>query len=164
MRIDNLVSTTLKMWPETFLDSSPSGACSNLPCHFNQFFDIFQGFIELSFHTKTKRSAELQNSVHHVGSPHLLFPRLKPCYKLRIYTVIENCRGGSRKFRRGDRETCQRFRPSYYTENRPYYSYEWKRGWRWPWVWTPGLWTTSVDLVHGPPRGPGPWTTPVDHP
>ena len=30
--------------------------------------------------------------------------------------------------------------------------------------WTPGPWTTSVDLVHGPPRGPGPWTTPVDQP
>ena len=29
---------------------------------------------------------------------------------------------------------------------------------------TPGPWTTSVDLVHGPPRGPGPWTTPVGHP
>ena len=25
-------------------------------------------------------------------------------------------------------------------------------------------WTTSVDLVHGPRRGPGPWTTPVEHP
>ena len=29
---------------------------------------------------------------------------------------------------------------------------------------TPRPWTTSVDLVHGPPRGPGQWTTPVDHP
>ena len=25
-------------------------------------------------------------------------------------------------------------------------------------------WTTSVDLVHGPLLGPGPWTTPVDRP
>ena len=24
-------------------------------------------------------------------------------------------------------------------------------------------WTIPVDLVHGPLRGPGPWTTPVDH-
>ena len=54
VRIDNLVSTTLKMWPEMFLDSSPSGVRSNLPCHFNQFFDIF---IELAFYKKTKRSA-----------------------------------------------------------------------------------------------------------
>ena len=57
VRIDNLVSTTVLMWPETFPDLSPSGVRSNLPCHFNQFFDIFQGFIELSFHNKTKRSA-----------------------------------------------------------------------------------------------------------
>ena len=57
VQIDNLVSTTLKMWPETFLDSSPSGVRSNLPCHFNQFFDIFQGFIELASHKKTKRTA-----------------------------------------------------------------------------------------------------------
>ena len=41
VRIDKLVSTTLKMWPDTFLDSSPSGVRSNLPCHFNQCFDIF---------------------------------------------------------------------------------------------------------------------------
>ena len=54
VRIDNLVSTTFIMWPEIFLDSSPSGVRSNLPCHFNQFFDIF---IELAFHKKTKRSA-----------------------------------------------------------------------------------------------------------
>ena len=57
VRIDNLVSTTLKMWPDTFLDSSPSGVRYNLPCHFNQFFYIFQGFIELASHKKTKRSA-----------------------------------------------------------------------------------------------------------
>ena len=38
VRIDNLVSTTFIMWPEIFLDSSPSGVRSNLPCHFNQFF------------------------------------------------------------------------------------------------------------------------------
>ena len=54
VRIDNLVSTTLLMWPETFPDLSPSGVRSNLPCHFNQFFDIF---IELAFYKKTKRSA-----------------------------------------------------------------------------------------------------------
>ena len=41
VRIDNLVSTTLRMWPETFLGSSPSRVRSNLPCHFNQFFLIF---------------------------------------------------------------------------------------------------------------------------
>ena len=58
VRIDNLVSTALKMWPDTFLDSSPSGVRSNLPCHFNQFFFyLFQGFIELAFQRKTKRSA-----------------------------------------------------------------------------------------------------------
>ena len=28
----------------------------------------------------------------------------------------------------------------------------------------PRPWVTSVDLVQGPPRGPGPWSTPVDHP
>ena len=26
-------------------------------------------------------------------------------------------------------------------------------------TWTPGPWPTSVDPVHGPLRGPGPWTT-----
>ena len=41
VRIDNLVSTTLRLWPETFLGSSPSRVRSNLPCHFNQFFLIF---------------------------------------------------------------------------------------------------------------------------
>ena len=57
VRIDNLVSTTLKMWRDTFLDSSPSGVRYNLPCYFNRFFFIFQGFIELASHKKTKRSA-----------------------------------------------------------------------------------------------------------
>ena len=30
-------------------------------------------------------------------------------------------------------------------------------------TWTRGPWTSHVDLVHGPLRGPGP-TTAVDHP
>ena len=30
-------------------------------------------------------------------------------------------------------------------------------------TWTSVPWTIPVDLVHGPLRGPGPWTTPVDH-
>ena len=91
---------------------------------------------------------------------YLLFPRPKPCYKLRIYTVIENCMVGSRKFRGEGRETCQRFRPSYYTENRPYFSYEWKRGWRWPWIWTPGR---SMDHLCGPSSWTSTWTRSMDY-
>ena len=112
VRIDNLVSTTFIMWPETFLDSSPSGVLSNLPCHFNQFFFLsFPRFYRISFPEENKTKC-LTAKQCPPGSPHLLFPRPKPCYKLRIYTVIENYRGGSRKFRRGGRDTCQRFRPS----------------------------------------------------